>query len=1093
MEANGSGAAGAAFPSQDEVVDDQAGSRFGKGGVSAEGAPVPRTARARRFRWLRSLAIVVLLCLLGLGALFGRLTAGPLTTELGTTWAADRLAAVLGPGATASIGVIGLSLDDGLDPILHLRDVSLSDPAQGSVSVDTAAIGIGWGTLFGGRADLRAVVAEHVLVGARDSGDPMPAIPDLLAGIDRLVASSGIGLLDIGALTLDRRSGDAGRRTILSRIGATAERDSAGAISVRLTGQGKSGAWRVTARMEPGEGPVFRRGSISTAGLDIVDIAGMAGDDLPPVVGPVGFEGRFGFTEDWRLAEGEGDLVLGPVLENGPETPALLADRSRLKMRWRDGDGRFVVDPSTILLPGGGHALAQGEVTPPKAADEPWGFAFVVDGDIGGRSGGGQVEGSYDPLQRSVVVDRLQLSGVGATFNAAMRLDHSGPNPIGALSGVFEALSVDALKRIWPAAVSPDARRWVSENVISGDIEGGSLDVGFAGGAGRPAADATLTFRFKNLVFRPYDDGPMIRDGIGTGRLEGDVFTVELESGTIDLEQGRMLAITESRFLVPSVAKNPPDGEVSLSISGSAEHIGVLWGRVPISERVDLGFDPAGLSGRARAEIRLELPLIKDVKAEQMTYVGSIDFEDLAIAEPVDGRRIRKGDILVNIAEGSVTVIGTAEIDGVAATVDLVRPLEGDGEAAGVVSLDLDAAARARFGFDLGSAVEGTVKARVETNRDDAGRSRQRVTLDLAQATVSLPAAGFSKAKGRPGRATFELESRDGRVDVRDIRVAMGGAVIEGSMSLDAKGRLIRGDFPVMRLSSGDSLSLTIGRDGDATTARVEGRRFDASSLVSRRLKNQADGAVPLAPVELTVAIGSVTGLGDEEIRGFNVAARIEGGVVAAMSLTGQTEGGGEMSATITPIQGGRRLRAEVGEVGRLLRFLGVYGRIFGGRATVAGVIDPNGSIRAEVDGWRWKIVEEPALARLSTAAPDGPTAGFATADIERLRGDLTFGGGVLSIADGVVRTTGPGLTLQGDIDFQRGSLRLAGSYMPASAFDSLLGKIPLLGQTVFAGGRAGLIGVSFRLSGPIQDPALTINPLSIVAPGIFRKLFELE
>lgn len=166
---------------------------------------------------------------------------------------------------------------------------------------------------------------------------------------------------------------------------------------------------------------------------------------------------------------------------------------------------------------------------------------------------------------------------------------------------------------------------------------------------------------------------------------------------------------------------------------------------------------------------------------------------------------------------------------------------------------------------------------------------------------------------------------------------------------------------------------------------------------------------------------------------------------------------------------------------------------MFGGRARVTGQIDRRGILTARVDGARWKIVEEPALARLSTAAKDGPTAGYSTADINRLLFDIRFGQGLLSIDDGVIRADTAGLSIQGDIDFVRDSMRLAGTYLPASALDSLIGKIPLLGQTVFAGGRAGLFGVTFRLSGPINDPNLSVNPLSVIAPGIFRKLFELQ
>jgi len=32
---------------------------------------------------------------------------------------------------------------------------------------------------------------------------------------------------------------------------------------------------------------------------------------------------------------------------------------------------------------------------------------------------------------------------------------------------------------------------------------------------------------------------------------------------------------------------------------------------------------------------------------------------------------------------------------------------------------------------------------------------------------------------------------------------------------------------------------------------------------------------------------------------------------------------------------------------------------------------------------------------------------------------------------------------------------------------------------------------VTFKLEGPTDSPQVTINPLSIIAPGIFRQIFE--
>ena len=36
-----------------------------------------------------------------------------------------------------------------------------------------------------------------------------------------------------------------------------------------------------------------------------------------------------------------------------------------------------------------------------------------------------------------------------------------------------------------------------------------------------------------------------------------------------------------------------------------------------------------------------------------------------------------------------------------------------------------------------------------------------------------------------------------------------------------------------------------------------------------------------------------------------------------------------------------------------------------------------------------------------------------------------------------------------------------------------------------------GLFGVNFTLRGPVRDPAVGVNPLSILTPGMFREIFR--
>jgi hypothetical protein len=69
----------------------------------------------------------------------------------------------------------------------------------------------------------------------------------------------------------------------------------------------------------------------------------------------------------------------------------------------------------------------------------------------------------------------------------------------------------------------------------------------------------------------------------------------------------------------------------------------------------------------------------------------------------------------------------------------------------------------------------------------------------------------------------------------------------------------------------------------------------------------------------------------------------------------------------------------------------------------------------------------------------------------------------------------------------------MTGTFMPAYGLNRIFGELPLIGVLLGNGRDRGLLGITFKLNGPFNQPKLTINPLSIIAPGVFRSIFEFQ
>ena len=64
---------------------------------------------------------------------------------------------------------------------------------------------------------------------------------------------------------------------------------------------------------------------------------------------------------------------------------------------------------------------------------------------------------------------------------------------------------------------------------------------------------------------------------------------------------------------------------------------------------------------------------------------------------------------------------------------------------------------------------------------------------------------------------------------------------------------------------------------------------------------------------------------------------------------------------------------------------------------------------------------------------------------------------------------------------------------MPAYALNNLFSQIPVIGLILGGGRHEGLFAITFKVTGTTAAPTLTVNPLSAIAPGFLRKLFDFQ
>jgi hypothetical protein len=223
------------------------------------------------------------------------------------------------------------------------------------------------------------------------------------------------------------------------------------------------------------------------------------------------------------------------------------------------------------------------------------------------------------------------------------------------------------------------------------------------------------------------------------------------------------------------------------------------------------------------------------------------------------------------------------------------------------------------------------------------------------------------------------------------------------------------------------------------------------------------------------------------------------------MSLSGALSHGATVTGSVSTGSSGRRVIVATDDAGELARgALGLTG-MRGGKLEVAanlsghvGDRDPKGTpdFQGTVTLRDAKLTNQPFLERLFDMASFAGIQALLQDQgiaIDKVEVPFWSKNRVISVHDAIA--TGPtlGATADGYIDRPQNVVALKGSLVPVVGinFNRVLGAIPLVGDILVSKKGEGIFGVTYSVKGNADQPNVTVNPLAMLTPGIFRRIFQ--
>jgi hypothetical protein len=369
------------------------------------------------------------------------------------------------------------------------------------------------------------------------------------------------------------------------------------------------------------------------------------------------------------------------------------------------------------------------------------------------------------------------------------------------------------------------------------------------------------------------------------------------------------------------------------------------------------------------------------------------------------------------------------------------------------------------------------------------------IEADLTSLKLDNILPGWVKLAGKSSRAVFNVVQKQQSTRLEDIVVDGGGVSIKGSVEIDQNGDLVSANFPTYSPSEGDKTTLKAERGPDGVVkVTMRGDVFDGRGFLKSAISGKegdAKSKTKNVDFDLDLKLGAVAGYYGEALRSVDCKLSRRNGVIRNFALSGKL-------GRDTPLLGDLRGRSqgrdviylETNDAGAFLRFTDTYAKMMGGELQLA--MDPPTVEPSTKDGLisvrDFSVKGEAALDRLAANGPGGVQNGVS---FSRVRAEFTRQNGQLTIRDGVVKGATVGGTIEGSVDYPGNQVRMSGTFVPMYGLNNMFGQIPIVGLFLGGGSNEGLIGVTYEVVGSPGQPVLRVNPISAMAPGVLRKIFE--
>ena len=362
-----------------------------------------------------------------------------------------------------------------------------------------------------------------------------------------------------------------------------------------------------------------------------------------------------------------------------------------------------------------------------------------------------------------------------------------------------------------------------------------------------------------------------------------------------------------------------------------------------------------------------------------------------------------------------------------------------------------------------------------------------RSNIEVTNANVHIPSLALKKMKGVYGKLEFDF-TKDNK---SSFEYSQNDVFVSGSVIHETFFNFNKVNYSSIKTPDIQIRRATFEKFSDYNQFKTNKGTISLDFLTNLSFKKRK---IPLDIVFSDLVVTSDKNVFLDSVKGEVRSFQGLRGYAKAELLSNSN-----LEIILSPHKGsGINLVVSGNDAGELLRRGDYYKNGFGGIFKATIVYKDKNQIEGSVEIQDFRLKNAPVLAQIISSASiiglldnlNGNGLLFT-----KIEGTFVYKEDKLTLKDGVAVGPSLGLTMNG---FERYGKRenvadVRGVVSPVYIINGVVKAIPIIGK-IFGGEKGeGVFGVSYKVRGKSSNPKVLVNPLSILTPGAFRKIFSVE